>query len=70
MRTILFAYQLNAEDITVQSGRPYSILAQLRARANVVNVSPLNQSIAWFSQPLRWLYGRHGRFYSFDRDRL
>jgi len=70
MRTILFAYQHNAEDINVQSGRPYSILAQLRSRGKVVKLSPLNESILRLSQPLRWVYNRSGRVYSADRGRI
>jgi glycosyltransferase involved in cell wall biosynthesis len=70
MRNILFAYQHNADDITVQSGRPYSILTELRMRKNVIKVSPLNQSILRLSHPLRWVYERFGTVYSADRERF
>jgi glycosyltransferase involved in cell wall biosynthesis len=69
-RRILFAYGQDAEDITTQSGRPHSILAQLRARANVVNVSPLNQSAIRLLAPLELLFGAFGRVYHPDRDWL
>src|SRR5215467_1067421 len=69
-RRILFAYRDDAEDLTVQSGRPHSILTQLRARANVVNVSPLNQSALQLLAPLELLFGAVGRVYHPDRDWL
>src|SRR5262245_23796762 len=59
-RRILFAYGQDAEDITVQSRRPHSILTQLRARGSVVNVSPLNQSAIRLLAPLELLFGAFG----------
>jgi len=69
-RKILFAYENNAEDITVQSGRPYSILTQLRARSNVVNISPLDQRILRLFDPVKRLFGAFGRVYNADREWL
>ncbi len=69
-RTILYAYERNAEDITVQSGRPYSILTQLRARANVVNLSPLDQRILRIAEPVERLCGAFERVYHADREWL
>jgi glycosyltransferase involved in cell wall biosynthesis len=42
---VVYAYENEANDINVQSGRPYSILQQLRAKANRVDcVFPLDNS--------------------------
>jgi hypothetical protein len=70
MRKILFAYERNAEDISVQSGRPHSILAGLRERASIDNFSPLNQSVLRLFQPINWVYDQRGQVYRGDRERL
>lgn len=68
VRTILFAYELSAEDISVQSGRPHSILMELRARASVINRSPLNISILKLTQPAERVFGAFGLRYYGDRE--
>ena len=70
LRTILYAYQGDAEDITVQSGRPYSILTQLRRVANVVNVSPLNGSILRIQAPIERALSAFRGAYRADRQWL
>ena len=69
-RTILFAYENNAEDITVQSGRAHSILTQLRARANVIDLSPLDQRMLRLFEPVERLFAAFGRVYHADREWL
>jgi glycosyltransferase involved in cell wall biosynthesis len=69
-RSILFAYEKNAEDITVQSGRPHSILTHLRARADVVNLSPLDRDVLRLFAPAELLFGAFGRVYHPDREWL
>jgi glycosyltransferase involved in cell wall biosynthesis len=66
-RTILFAYESDAEDITVQSGRPYSILTQLRALASVINVSPLNRRILQLLSPVERVFSAFNGIYRADR---
>ena len=66
-RTILFAYESNAEDITVQSGRPNSILTQLRALASVINLSPLNRGILRLLRPVERVFSTFDGAYRADR---
>ena len=66
-RTILFAYESDAEDIRVQSGRPYSILTQLRALASVINVSPLNRRILRLLSPVERVFSAFDGIYRADR---
>jgi glycosyltransferase involved in cell wall biosynthesis len=69
-RTILFAYERDAEDITVQSGRPYSILTQLRGLASVINVSPLNGRILQALRPVERAFSAFNGTYRADRQWL
>ena len=66
-RTILFAYESDAQDITVQSGRPFSILTQLRAVASVVNLSPLNARILRLLRPVERALSAFDGYYRADR---
>jgi glycosyltransferase involved in cell wall biosynthesis len=66
-RTILFAYEQDAQDITVQSGRPFSILTQLRALASVVNLSPLNDRILRLLGPVERALSAFDGYYRADR---
>ena len=68
--TILFTYEHDAEDITVQSGRPYSILAQLRSLASVVNLSPLNERILRVLHPVERALSVFDGTYRADRQWL
>jgi glycosyltransferase involved in cell wall biosynthesis len=70
VRTILFAYERDAEDITVQSGRPYSILTQLRSLASVINVSPLNGRILELMRPVERALSAFNGTYRADRQWL
>jgi glycosyltransferase involved in cell wall biosynthesis len=67
---VLFAYQHSAEDILTQSGRPYSILQQLRARAHVTNLSPLDLRIRALTRPAEIAFSAFGHRYSGDRERV
>jgi glycosyltransferase involved in cell wall biosynthesis len=68
---VAYVYEFDAADPMVQSGRPASILDQLRRRADeVVPVFPLNQSARLLYLP-KMLYHRHGgRIFRPDRQPL
>ncbi len=70
MRRILFAYEWAADNITVQSGRPYSILSQMRARAEVVTLSPLDCRMLGLLRPIERFYRAMGQVYKADRHSL
>jgi glycosyltransferase involved in cell wall biosynthesis len=69
-RTVLFAYERDAEDIRVQSGRPHSILTQLRGLASVINVSPLNGRILELLHPVERALSAFNGTYRADRQWL
>lgn len=67
-RRILYAYELDAEDPMAQSGRPASILKELRRTEDVVNLSPLPTPSKLAYAPLIALARLTGRTYRPDRE--
>ncbi|MCG8443419.1 MAG: glycosyltransferase family 4 protein [Caulobacterales bacterium] len=67
---IAYAYEHDADDIMVQSGRPYSILRQLERRHDIIKVFPISQAIEHLFLPLKAAYRLSGRVYRADREPL
>lgn len=65
---VAYAYEFDAADPMVQSGRPAAIRNALTRRgAKVLTVFPLNQSLKWLYAPKALYYRRMGKIYRFDR---
>jgi glycosyltransferase involved in cell wall biosynthesis len=70
MMKIIYAYEFDATDVNVQSGRPRSILAQLKRRGNeIVPAFPLNRHMRCLQQWKSYCYKVRGRTYRPDRER-
>lgn len=67
---VAYTYELPAEDINVQSARPYSTLQQLRRRASVTLLSPLDDWTRYLFGPKYLWYRATGRIYRPDREAL
>jgi glycosyltransferase involved in cell wall biosynthesis len=66
---IIYAYEFDATDVNVQSGRPRSILTQLQRRGNeIVPAFPLNRRVRYLQQWKSYCYGLRGRTYRPDRE--
>ena len=66
---IIYAYEFDAADINVQSGRPCSILAQLESRGNeVVRAFPLQRGMRHLHQWRSYFHRWRGRTYRPDRE--
>jgi glycosyltransferase involved in cell wall biosynthesis len=66
---IIYAYEFDAADINVQSGRPCSILAQLESRGNeVVRAFPLDRWMRYLHQWKSYRYEWLGWTYRPDRE--
>ena len=66
---VAYAYEFDAADPMVQSGRPAAIRNALVQRgAEVLNLFPLNQNLKWVYAPKALYYRRTGRVYRFDRE--
>lgn len=66
---VAYAYEFDAADPMVQSGRPAAIRNALTRRgANVLPVFPLNQNLKWLYAPKMLYYRRMGKIYRFDRE--
>jgi glycosyltransferase involved in cell wall biosynthesis len=67
---VAYVYELDAEDITVQSGRPYAILQEMRARdCQVVPAFPLDRSVQRRFLWKKIAYRATGYIYRPDRER-
>lgn len=68
---IVYAYEGDATDINVQSGRPWSILRQLERRGHeVIRAFPLDQRVRYLFAWKYQRYRRQGRTYRPDREPL
>jgi glycosyltransferase involved in cell wall biosynthesis len=66
---IIYAYEFDATNINVQSGRPRSILSQLERDGNeVVHAFPLNRGMRYLHQWKRYYYRWRRRTYRTDRE--
>jgi glycosyltransferase involved in cell wall biosynthesis len=66
---IIYAYEFDAADVNVQSGRPYSILARLERPGNeIVRAFPLNRRMGDLHQWKRYYHRARGRTYRPDRE--
>jgi len=65
---VAYVYDLPANDITVQSGRPFSILKQLQQRTVVEPIFPLNNWLRYAYAPKYMLYRGLNRTYRPDRE--
>ena len=66
---VAYAYEFDAADPMVQSGRPAAIRRALaRHGAEVLNLFPLNQNLKWLYAPKALYYRRRGEVYRFDRE--
>ena len=66
---VIYAYELDADDINVQSGHPYSILTQLECGGNeVVRAFPLSQRMRYPHQWKSYYHRYRGRIYRTDRE--
>jgi glycosyltransferase involved in cell wall biosynthesis len=66
---IVYAYEFDAVDINVQSGRPCSILTQLERHGNeIVRAFPLKRQMRYLYQWKSYYYRRRGRTYRPDRE--
>jgi glycosyltransferase involved in cell wall biosynthesis len=66
---VAYAYEFDAADIRVQSGRPRAILEQLEQRIRrVVRTFPLRQHLRYVFAPKYLLYKRSGLNYRPDRE--
>jgi len=67
---VAYVYEFEAEDITVQSGRPQAILQEMRARhCGVVPAFPLDQAASAAFYGRRSPIGATGMIYRPDRER-
>ncbi|MDB5406172.1 MAG: hypothetical protein JWL84_1084 [Rhodospirillales bacterium] len=67
---IAYVYELDAENVTVQSGRPHAILQEMRARdCDVVPAFPLDRSAQRSFLWKKLAYRATGRIYRPDRER-
>jgi glycosyltransferase involved in cell wall biosynthesis len=67
---VAYVYELDAEDIMVQSGRPYAILQEMRMRdCQVVPAFPLDQSVQRRFLWKKIAYRATGLIYRADRER-
>jgi glycosyltransferase involved in cell wall biosynthesis len=67
---IIYAYEDRADDVGVQSGHPAAMLQQLRSRAQVLPVFPLNKAVRYLFAP-KYAYFRARRLtYRPDREPL
>src|SRR5260221_12351219 len=67
---VAYVYELDAEDITVQSGRPYAILQEMRARDwQVVPCFPPDRSVQRRFLWKKIAYRATGYIYRPDRER-
>lgn len=66
---VAYAYEFDAADPTVQSGRPAAILGELiRHGLDVTPVFPLKQNMRWLYAPKVLHYRRLGKVYRADRE--
>lgn len=68
MMRIAYIYDLLADDVTIQSGRPWSILKQLERRAELETVFPLSHHMKYAFAPKRLAYKMVHRTYRADRE--
>jgi glycosyltransferase involved in cell wall biosynthesis len=65
---VAYIYDLLADDVTIQSGRPWSILKQLERRADLETVFPLSHHVQYAFMPKRLAYRMVHRTYRADRE--
>jgi glycosyltransferase involved in cell wall biosynthesis len=66
---IVYAYEFDAANIEVQSGRPCSMLSQLECRGHeIVRAFPLSRRMRYLHQWKSYYYQRRGRTYRPDRE--
>jgi glycosyltransferase involved in cell wall biosynthesis len=68
MMRVAYIYDLLADDVTIQSGRPWSILKQLERRAELETVFPLSHRMKYAFMPKRLAYRMIHRTYRPDRE--
>lgn len=68
MTRICYAYELDAADPDVQSGRPAAILAQLAGAYDVIQTFPLDLGLRWLYAPYRAASRLMGKTYRPDRE--
>ncbi len=68
---IIYAYEFDAADVNVQSGRPYSILKELeQSGSEIVRVFPLHRHVRYLYAPKYWYYRSRHQIYRPDREPL
>src|SRR3954470_14396985 len=66
--TVCYAYEYDAADIKIQSGRPYFILEQLRSRYLLAEKFPLDLRARYVYAPLKIFHRVTGRQYHAERE--